>query len=31
MMGHHQLGREITDDQAASIAAFLGSTSEPVK
>lgn len=31
MMGHHQLGKELTDDQAASIAAFLGSTSEPVK
>lgn len=31
MMGHHQLGKELTDEQAASIAAFLGSTSGPVE
>jgi cytochrome c peroxidase len=31
MMGHHQLGKELTDAQAASIAAFLGSTSGPVE
>lgn len=31
MMGHHQLGRELTDEQAASIAAFLGSTSGTVE
>lgn len=31
MMAHHQLGKELTDDQAASIAIFLGSTSGPVE
>jgi cytochrome c peroxidase len=31
MMGHHQLGKELTDEQAASIAAFLGSTSGPAE
>jgi cytochrome c peroxidase len=31
MMGHHQLGRELTDEQANSIATFLGSTSGPVE
>ena len=31
MMGYHQLGKELTDDQAASIAAFLGSTSGTVE
>ena len=27
MMGHHQLGKELTDAQASDIAAWLGSTS----
>ena len=31
MMGHHQIGKKLTDAQAASIAAFLGSTSGPVE
>ena len=31
MMGHHQLGKELTDAQAASIASFLESTSGPVE
>lgn len=31
MMGHHQLGKDLTDEQANSIAAFLGSTSGPVE
>ena len=31
MMGKHQLGKELTDAQAASIAEFLGSTSGPVE
>ena len=28
MMAHHQLGRELTDQQAASISTWLGSTSK---
>jgi cytochrome c peroxidase len=31
MMGHHQLGKELTDEQAASIASFLGSTTTDTK
>ena len=31
MMGYHQLGKDLTDAQTASIAAFLGSTSGPVE